>query len=163
MFEELGKQFADPFRLYEHMFGGGPPPVDDTRRHRTLAVYCALKCWQENWDGIELSRVFLGTYLGLERIKQERVAWIARDFAPWFPFHCYDAQPYEDGAWDAWITFARRPVSLADQFPRLQMKQTVTEQWIWAAMMPILQGFVEPSAGSGLQRGAAQDAPRPNA
>lgn len=56
------------------------------RQHRSLALFCSLKCRHFDWDGIMLEGNELRRILGLEKLEQSRLDLISEDFAEHFPF-----------------------------------------------------------------------------
>ncbi len=55
------------------------------RQHRVLGHYLSLESWRRGLECIVLTRKDLESFLGLERIKKERVKWFMADLQPWFP------------------------------------------------------------------------------
>jgi hypothetical protein len=56
------------------------------RQHRSIALFCSLKCRHFDWDGIHVSGSEIAGILGLEQFKPQRIEWIEEDFAEHFPF-----------------------------------------------------------------------------
>ena len=57
------------------------------RRHRTLGLYLALEAWKRGFDCVALRRSQLLPFLGLKRMWNQRVDWLAEDVHSYFPFH----------------------------------------------------------------------------
>lgn len=55
------------------------------RQHRVLGHFLAVQAWLRGLDCIVLVRGDLEAFLGLERFKSQRVAWLKEDLEPWFP------------------------------------------------------------------------------
>ncbi len=56
------------------------------RQHRVLGQYLAIEAWLRGVECLVLERSDLGGFLGLERFKSMRVAWLQDDLSPWFSF-----------------------------------------------------------------------------
>lgn len=126
-----------------------------TRSHRLLAIYCALQAWQRQLDGICIDRIPLSRYLGVEKLKQDRVAWIANDFKPWFGYHEHYCE-MEDGEWINEVNFSRKPFANSSSDPnapkiRRLNKPTdgLTERNVSNAIMGMVLGFDEPLKQNG--------------
>lgn len=127
--------------------------MNDSCKHRLLAIFCSLQAWQRQIDGIIIDRVPLLSYLGLERLKRDRVDWIARDFEPWFRYHDhYTSSDY--GEWESELTFARVPITdSSDASVRIKTlnlpKAGLRAETLWRAITDMLLGFNEPLAEYG--------------
>lgn len=122
-----------------------------TRSHRLLAIFCSLQAWQRKLDGICIDRIPLSRYLNLEKLKQDRVAWIANDFKPWFPYHeHYFEMDY--GEWVNEVTFSRVPIpsdtDSENKQPSIRRLNEpsggLTERNVADAVMRMVLGFDEP-------------------
>jgi hypothetical protein len=127
--------------------------MNDVCKHRLLAIFCSLQAWQRQLDGIWIDRVPLLSYLGLERLKPDRVEWIARDFEPWFQYHDHYTSN-ENGEWVSELSFARVPITYSEQPPirieRLQLPKTgLRADTLWRGISDMLLGFNEPLAEYG--------------
>lgn len=60
------------------------------RQHRVLGHFLAVQSWLRGLDCIVLVRSDLEVFLGLERFKSQRVAWLREDLSHWFP----EQKPY---------------------------------------------------------------------
>ncbi len=72
-----------------------PHRESSKRQHRTLGHYLAIQAWIRRLDCIVLTRGDLESFLGLERFKSSRVAWLQEDLKPWFP---HQVPYYKTGA-----------------------------------------------------------------
>ena len=55
------------------------------RQHALLGHYLAIQAWLHRLDCIVLNRADLESFLELRRFKSSRIAWLQKDFIPWFP------------------------------------------------------------------------------
>jgi hypothetical protein len=55
------------------------------RAHRLLGVYASLWCWTHRVDAIALPREQLLPFLGLERMRNDRIDWLKSDVKDFFP------------------------------------------------------------------------------
>ncbi len=56
------------------------------RKHRSFALFCALKYRHFDWDGVLVTRAEMTQVLELDHFKQERIDWIQEDFAQYFRY-----------------------------------------------------------------------------
>ena len=113
--------------------------------HVFLAGYCALQAWKRGLDGVVLDRVPLLEFLGLDRLRQERVSMMQDDFRPLFP-HSQHFASSENGEWENEVIFSRLPITSeawnADRIKLLQWPtQPINENRLLSDMINLVIGM----------------------
>jgi hypothetical protein len=59
---------------------------DISRKHRSLAMFCALYCWHHDKQAVFIKKELFLSLLELERLKGSRFDWIREDMKAYFPY-----------------------------------------------------------------------------
>lgn len=63
------------------------------RQQRTLGHWLATEAWLRGVDCIVIEAADVLSFLGLDRFKSARAAWLEDDLRPWFPYQIFRPAP----------------------------------------------------------------------
>jgi len=95
------------------------------RQHRSVALFCTLKCRHFDWDGIFVVRNEMEWLLGLDRFKEKRLDWMQEDFAEHFPWQSLESAK-QSSFEKLWLVF--RPAR-DDFVPRIGLLSYPNDPW----------------------------------
>ncbi len=63
------------------------------RQQRTLGHWLATEAWVRGVDCVVIEAIDVLSFLGLDRFKSPRPAWLEEDLKPWFPHQVFRPSP----------------------------------------------------------------------